>query len=131
MARSQPLHALKALFAFDVWGWMTLVVVLLSAAPTGGALRTQWIGSAFDPSTYSLTTGAKRFRAPSEQRYQQLEPPAKPVTSIGDFATQALAAPALAARQAGAGPAVVPSELARPHGSTVSRNLAPRGPPTA
>ena len=40
-----------------------LVVVLLSAAPTGGAPRTQLIGSAFDPATLSVALSPKQPKA--------------------------------------------------------------------
>ena len=37
-----------------------LLVVLLSAAPTGGQPRTQIVGSAFDPATTSVAVSPKR-----------------------------------------------------------------------
>lgn len=39
-----------------------LLVVLLSAAPTGGQPRTQIVGSAFDPATNSVVVSPKRPR---------------------------------------------------------------------
>jgi len=42
------------------WGWGILLVVLLSATPTGGAPRTMPIGSAFDPASMAVTLGPSR-----------------------------------------------------------------------
>ena len=129
MSRLLPLQALNARLAFNLWGWATFLVVLLSAAPTGGALRTQWIGSAFDPASYSLTTGAKRFRAPTELRKEALEPGAKPVAVVQrSFAVYfSLSAPAADSMAAAAGlPDAEPARV-----SLLARNLAPRGPPGA
>ena len=58
----------RARVPHTLWGWAMLLIVLLSAAPTGGALRTQAFGSAFDPATYSVTTGPRRAPAPAELR---------------------------------------------------------------
>ncbi|KHL26157.1 hypothetical protein PK98_06525 [Croceibacterium mercuriale] len=41
--------------AFLLWGWALLLLVLLSAAPTGAQPCARLIGSAFDPSTVSVT----------------------------------------------------------------------------
>lgn len=47
------------------WGWAMVFVVLLSAAPTGGAPRTALIGSAFDPATVHEVLDPKRSRLSS------------------------------------------------------------------
>jgi hypothetical protein len=60
MGRETTLAAIRPRAAFSLWGWAMLLVIMLSAAPTGGALRTQVFGSAFDPATYSVTTAPKR-----------------------------------------------------------------------
>lgn len=43
--------------AFLLWGWALLLLVLLSAAPTSAQPCTRLVGSAFDPSTVSVTVG--------------------------------------------------------------------------
>jgi len=48
--------------AFLLWGWAMLLVVLLSAAPTGGQPRTRLLGSAFDPATVSVVLSPKQSR---------------------------------------------------------------------
>jgi len=48
--------------AFLLWGWTMLLVVLLSAAPTGGQPRTRLLGSAFDPATVSVVLSPKQSR---------------------------------------------------------------------
>jgi hypothetical protein len=45
---------------FLIWGWAMLLVVLLSAAPTGGPVRSRLVGSAFDPATFSVALGPKQ-----------------------------------------------------------------------
>jgi hypothetical protein len=41
--------------AFLLWGWALLLLVLLSATPTSAQPCTRLVGSAFDPSTVSVT----------------------------------------------------------------------------
>jgi len=48
---------------FRLWSWLALVVVLLSAAPTGELTRTRLVGSAFDPATASLALSPKLPKA--------------------------------------------------------------------
>ena len=48
--------------AFWLSGWAILLVVLLSAAPTGSQLRTRLVGSAFDPATVSVVVNPKQPR---------------------------------------------------------------------
>jgi hypothetical protein len=48
--------------AFLLWGWAMLLVVLLSAAPTGGPPRTRLLGSAFDPATITVVLSPKQPR---------------------------------------------------------------------
>lgn len=51
--------------AFWLVAWATLLVVLLSAAPTGGQPRTRFVGSAFDPATVSVVVTPKKHRSAS------------------------------------------------------------------
>lgn len=46
--------------AFLLWGWALLLLVLLSAAPTAAQPVARLVGSAFDPSTMSVTVGPNR-----------------------------------------------------------------------
>lgn len=48
--------------AFWLAAWIMLLVVLLSAAPTGGQPRTRFVGSAFDPATFSVLVAPKKPR---------------------------------------------------------------------
>jgi hypothetical protein len=48
---------------FLIWGWAMLFVVLLSATPTGGQVRSRLVGSAFDPTTVSVALGPKQPKA--------------------------------------------------------------------
>ena len=47
---------------FLLWGWAMLLVVLLSAAPTGAQPRTRYVGSAFDPASVSVGLSPKKLR---------------------------------------------------------------------
>ena len=47
-------HRMRRLTAFAVLGWAMLLVVVLSAAPSGAEPRMRLIGSAFDPSSVSV-----------------------------------------------------------------------------
>ena len=49
--------------SFLVWGWAMLLVVALSAAPTGGQMRSRAIGSAFDPATLSVALSPRPAKA--------------------------------------------------------------------
>ena len=46
----------------SLWGWFMVVVVLLSAAPTGGQPRTRLVGSAFDPASISVAVRPSQTR---------------------------------------------------------------------
>lgn len=48
--------------SFWLSGWAMLLVVLLSAAPTGGPPKTRLVGSAFDSATVWVALGAKKPR---------------------------------------------------------------------
>lgn len=48
---------------FLIWGWVMLLVVLLSAAPTGGQVRSRLVGSAFDPATFSVALNPKQSKS--------------------------------------------------------------------
>jgi len=54
--------------SFLLWGWLMLLVVLMSAAPTGGQPRTRLVGSAFDPATMSVALNAKQPKAKTAVR---------------------------------------------------------------
>jgi hypothetical protein len=45
---------------FWLSGWVVLLVVLLSATPTGEQVRLRAVGSAFDPATAAVTVGPKK-----------------------------------------------------------------------
>jgi hypothetical protein len=45
--------------AYALWAWTMLLVVLLSASPTGGQPGTRMVGSAFDPATSSVVINPK------------------------------------------------------------------------
>jgi hypothetical protein len=57
-----PRRARRHPAAFLLWGWAMLLVVLLSAAPTGGPPRTRLLGSAFDPASVSVVLSPKQVR---------------------------------------------------------------------
>jgi hypothetical protein len=61
---------------FLVWGWVMLLVVLLSAAPTGGQVRSRLVGSAFDPATYSVALNPKLPKAKTLAKASIGRPPA-------------------------------------------------------
>lgn len=46
--------------AFLLWGWALLLLVLFSAAPTAAQPMARSVGSAFDPSTVSVTVGPSK-----------------------------------------------------------------------
>ena len=117
---------------FWLWGWAMLLVVLLSAAPTGGAPRTQWLGSAFDPATTSVTTGPKR---PKVDILVKKAADDEPYTFV-PVPTPLLAAPARPADLRGISTAARPATFARSFqaAATVSPlagSHAARAPPVA
>jgi len=62
--RTNHPHGRKPQPAHWLWGcWVMLLVVLLSAAPTGAQPRTRLVGSAFDPSTISVAVSPKPLKA--------------------------------------------------------------------
>jgi hypothetical protein len=66
--------------AFMLWGWTMLLVVLLSAAPTGAQPRSSFLGSAFDPSTVSVVLSPKQLRLNGAASTQYRK---KPPESVG------------------------------------------------
>ena len=111
------------------WGWAMLLVVLLSAAPTGAAPRTAVVGSAFDPATVSVVLSPKPSKLSFASAVQQQKRDARPSGSV-----QAI--PALE-RAASAPPVALAAGRRAPDGSdparlyhSFSRAHAPRAPPT-
>ncbi len=45
-----------------LWGWVMLLVVVLSSAPSAAQPRTRLVGSAFDPSATAVVVSPKRTR---------------------------------------------------------------------
>jgi hypothetical protein len=80
---SGPFAFLKSRLGFLVWGWATLLVVLVSAAPDGGAPGSREIGSAFDPATPSVAVGPQQPRVIEAIEAHEALPPA---AAAGDAA---------------------------------------------
>lgn len=107
-----------------------LFVVLLSAAPTGGAPRTQLVGSAFDPATVSVVLNPKspKAKAAIVAARDGLpnpgldSPPVLAATAIADGTTEFAIAGGAVGTAPVAGP-VGPHPFVRAHGA--------RAPPTA
>ncbi len=112
-----------------LWGWAMLLVVLLSAAPTGGQPRTRHLGSAFDPATLSVVLSPKQPRlngAVSSQHRKKL-----PETEGGD-AIYVAGLAAGAVRNGPARPRVRPSyhsALSVGAGHLLTSTQGPRAPP--
>ena len=110
--------------------WTMLLVILLSAAPTGAAPRTQLVGSAFDPSTVSVVV------KPSQQRKTA-------ATQPSDDRKRAEPIPAHDLHDAVAHPVRAPAPLPAPvarypdaiwqaaRASTVLTDNGPRAPPSS
>jgi hypothetical protein len=113
---------------FVLWGWMTLLVVLVSAAPDGGAPGSRELGSAFDPATLAVTVAPQPTREVVAAQFDDRRPPAPPVGSGIPAAM-----PVVLAALAHAATAPVPDF--RPHSSgdprALSRANAARAPPIA
>ena len=122
VARSAPVP-------FSWWGWAMLLVILLSAAPTGGALRTQVYGSAFDPATYSVTTAPKRAAPLADLTHTEGEPGDPEVYDHPRLASAIALPPALAAAPKPAALGERPDRGAS--GNLIAHNLAVRGPPSS
>lgn len=52
---------------FWLSGWAILLVVLLSATPSGEQIRLRTVGSAFDPATAAVTVGPKKPKIEARQ----------------------------------------------------------------
>jgi len=124
-----PQRARRHPAAFLLWGWAMLLVVLLSAAPTGGPPRTRLLGSAFDPATVSVVVSPKKPRLDSSTSSASKR-------KLPETASAALLASAVIPSPAheplprsqrpwrsGEGPVAVQRPLARAHGA--------RAPPLA
>jgi hypothetical protein len=127
-ARPKPSGLRKVRYGFLVWGWAMLLVILLSAAPTGAQSRTRLVGSAFDLATTSVVVSPKRPKAAiSVKRTDDGNGPETPVgitAWIGVWGHGFILSPAaedllpLLAREQGIG---APRPYTRAHG--------PRAPP--
>lgn len=62
--------------AFVAWSWAILLVILVSAAPDGGAPGSRALGSAFDPATVSVTVGPQQPRVVAAAEIDEVAPPA-------------------------------------------------------
>lgn len=111
-----------------VWQWLTLLVVLLSAVPSGALPGMRAVGSAFDPAAASVAIGPKhRLAGLPELAARKC---GLPETGAGSGVLCPAAVAQTGARSA-CGPAadrVVPAQQARRH--QLCRTLyAPRAPP--
>jgi hypothetical protein len=108
-----------------------LLVVLLSAAPTGGQPGTRLVGSAFDPATVSVVVSPKKPRFASSTTSLLKKKPADDVAGEASTATGLLrisSAPqfALASR-----PRFSPSQDVTPGARSSLKAHGPRAPPPA
>ena len=126
---SASLAADRTRGSFSLWGWIMLLVIMLSAAPTGGAPRTQLFGSAFDPATYSVTTAPKRHSLVSELQTEDADEPDETPSLDYPVLADVVAAPMLSA----IGPPPAGSPSASHYGNVphlLADNLAARAPPS-
>ena len=129
---SAPYPAPRSQRAFALWVLAMLLVVLLSAMPSGGQARTRLVGSAFDPTTVSVALSPKQPKAKTSA--QAPDRRRLPDTASGDGPVQLALAPAAAlviARsvEAGASPFAQPATVAGPRALT--RAHGARAPPEA
>lgn len=95
------LRTIRPRWPFALWCWAMLLVVLMSAAPTSGHVRTRLIGSAFDPASVSVALNTKqtKARSVSAQRQQDGLPdewqgrPSLPAVTTGASGLTSTAAP--------------------------------------
>ena len=109
-----------------------LVVVLLSAMPTGGQARSRLIGSAFDPTTVSVALSPKQPKAKASA--QAPDRRRLPDTASGEPQAVAALAPVTAlvitrSAEAGPSPFAQPATSAGPRALT--RAHGARAPPQA
>ncbi|GEM_PF-1747298 len=111
-------------------GWLILLVVVLSAAPTGGEPRTRLIGSAFDPASVSVAlnrkpqTLAAHAQAGDDGERGRPEPPTMVASAAPQQRTAAPAQTIDPPREAAAAVTkVAPFPVGTQHG--------PRAPPAA
>lgn len=83
---------------FQVWGWTTLLVVLLSATPSGSQVLSRLVGSAFDPAAVSVALGPKQPKSKVFAKASVGRPP-----DALDDAPPTGAAPAILPVEAGRG----------------------------
>lgn len=75
-------------YRFLAWAWTMLLVILISAAPDGGAPGSRSIGSAFDPATSAVATARQHSRI-AVGGVQQAAKPALPLAGTGGLAVAA------------------------------------------
>lgn len=127
---SAPNLAPRSQRAFALWVLAMLLVVLLSAVPTGGQARTRLVGSAFDPTTVSVALSPKQPKAKASAQ----APDRRRLPDSASGEPHALLAPALAPASApsaefAAGPFARPAPVAGPRALT--RAHGARAPPKA
>jgi hypothetical protein len=109
-----------------------LLVVLLSAVPTGGQARSRLVGSAFDPTTVSVALSPKQPKAKASA--QAPDRRRLPDSASGNAPVQLALAPVAAlviarSAEAGASPFAQPATVTGPRALT--RAHGPRAPPLA
>ena len=119
----------KRRFALLLWGWAMLLVVLLSAAPTGGQPRTRTTGSAFDPATFSVVLRPKQPRLAAAAVTTDNKKQADAVVDGASFglARSLVATPAPPSHT----PALAGRGWSIPDRSPLKRAYGPRAPPRA
>jgi len=127
-AHADPHAARRHRVPFLIWGWAMLLVVLMSAAPTGAQARVRLVGSALDPASVSVALSPKQpkaketaSKAPSRGLPDEASPPPLAIES------EALAPPPLAdAALGGSVPGERPPVL---HPALSQRSNGARAPP--
>ena len=123
---SRPTSLAKRPWSTLLWGWGLVLVVLLSAAPTGGPPRTRLVGSAFDPATVSVAISPRQPKIKATAEQAKPDEPGK-VTPQLPIAVATAALPELAAFDRSA-PAAFPIRVT-PDIRRLVRPLGARAPP--
>lgn len=127
---SAPYPAPRPQRAFALWVVAMLLVVLLSAMPSGGQARTRLVGSAFDPTTVSVALSPKQPKAKASA--QTPDRRRLPDSAFGQAPVLLALAPATmfvfaGSTEPGASPFARPAPVARP--GALTRAHGPRAPP--